>query len=238
MPDFWLSPYTSACDCGTHVLLLDVRTNQYLSIDARAAAAIAEVTGHWPVVPQDLSEVRQRSVASALLEPLLRRGYLQRMPTPERTSALLGPELPAAIRSLRYDSRTQRAALDLRHTFRVARRLAFAAMKHRLQSLEKIIVAVRDRRDSAPPRTLNDATALYALSRFERVRPYFLASRDRCFTHSLALLDYLADDDIHPHWVLGVRARPFAAHCWLQQGECVWGDHVDVVVAYKPILVI
>lgn len=38
--------------------------------------------------------------------------------------------------------------------------------------------------------------------------------------------------------VIGVKVSPFGAHAWVQDGEVVLNDFVDVARIYTPILVV
>lgn len=76
---------------------------------------------------------------------------------------------------------------------------------------------------------------------FRRLRPLIFAGRDRCVLDSLGLIEFLAANgaDISGlRWVVGVRARPWAAHCWFQQQEgLVVNDTCERVRQYVPILI-
>jgi hypothetical protein len=65
-----------------------------------------------------------------------------------------------------------------------------------------------------------------------------IAARDRCLLRSLALMSHLLARGHRPDLVFGVTIRPFAAHCWVQQGHVVLNDRADAVATYTPILVI
>lgn len=49
-------------------------------------------------------------------------------------------------------------------------------------------------------------------------RPYL------CLFDSLALLEFLAQWRVFPHWVFGVSVDPFEAHCWIQDDALVLCD--------------
>ena len=72
---------------------------------------------------------------------------------------------------------------------------------------------------------------------FQRLRPLLFSTREACLFNSLALIEFLAQHDCYPHWVFGVRARPFAAHCWVQLDHTVLNDGVEHVSRYTPIMV-
>lgn len=61
---------------------------------------------------------------------------------------------------------------------------------------------------------------------------------DRCVPRSLALVLRCASHGLRAHAVIGVRTRPFAAHCWAQHGPIVLSDPLETVAPFTPILVI
>jgi hypothetical protein len=67
---------------------------------------------------------------------------------------------------------------------------------------------------------------------------FLFSSKDECLYDSLALLEFLARYRIYPDWVFGVQTRPFAAHCWVQQGDIVFNDTVEHVTGYSPIMIV
>jgi hypothetical protein len=72
---------------------------------------------------------------------------------------------------------------------------------------------------------------------FGRHRVFFFTSREECLYDSLALIEFLALHGLYPDWVFGVRTRPFAAHCWVQQHDVVFNDTVDHATGFSPIMV-
>lgn len=59
-----------------------------------------------------------------------------------------------------------------------------------------------------------------------------------CLISSFAMLDFLHRQGSDARAVLGVMAKPFRAHCWLQSASEILNDDVDHVCIFTPILVI
>jgi hypothetical protein len=70
------------------------------------------------------------------------------------------------------------------------------------------------------------------------MRVFLFSSREECLHDSLAVLEFLARHELFPTWVFGVRARPFAAHCWVQHADIVLNDTFEHVSSYVPIMVV
>jgi len=64
------------------------------------------------------------------------------------------------------------------------------------------------------------------------------ASHDKCLARSIAIARHLAGRGLRPTLVLGVRLRPFHAHCWVQLGETVANDRIENVRTFTPIVAI
>lgn len=61
---------------------------------------------------------------------------------------------------------------------------------------------------------------------------------DRCLPRSIALAGLLARYGCRCEVVLGVKLRPFAAHCWVQAGQVVLNESVEEAARYTPILIL
>ena len=72
---------------------------------------------------------------------------------------------------------------------------------------------------------------------FERAR-LLRSAANRCVPRSLAFVLRCASHGIRAHAVIGVKSKPFEAHCWAQHGSVVLSDPLEHVMQFKPILVI
>jgi len=65
-----------------------------------------------------------------------------------------------------------------------------------------------------------------------------VTAQDQCLSRSIALSLFLAAFGYRTDLVIGVRPRPFAAHCWVQAKGRVLNDSADTVRAYVPVRVV
>ena len=65
-----------------------------------------------------------------------------------------------------------------------------------------------------------------------------VASRNQCLCMSLAAARMLRARRVPSLLVLGVKLRPFQAHCWVQVGDAIVTDRLDVVRNFTPIRVV
>src|SRR3546814_3550006 len=75
------------------------------------------------------------------------------------------------------------------------------------------------------------AEVVAVLEKVERV----VIGKDRCLQRSIALQHLLARNGFESSLVFGVRLNPFHAHCWLQNGDLILNDTLEVVGPFKAL---
>jgi hypothetical protein len=65
-----------------------------------------------------------------------------------------------------------------------------------------------------------------------------VSTLDNCLSQSVAVAGRLLRQGVRTNLVLGVRLGPFSAHCWVQHGDRLVNDRIDMVRMFTPILVI
>ena len=116
--------------------------------------------------------------------------------------------------------------------------LAWTRRALRSRSLYSIACEVRDRKAAAAGGDFDEGRAVELVGIFRRLRPHTFAARDRCLFHSLALVRFMARHDVFPTWVIGVRAKPWGAHAWVQQDKLLLDANPEQVCEYTPILTV
>ncbi|KHS45260.1 lasso peptide biosynthesis B2 protein [Novosphingobium subterraneum] len=61
---------------------------------------------------------------------------------------------------------------------------------------------------------------------------------NRCLPRSIALARLMARSGCACQVIIGVKLRPFAAHCWVQAGHFVLNESVEESARYTPILIL
>jgi hypothetical protein len=235
MARFALAPHVFTCLAGDHVVVLDLERDEYFAIDAIAAAGLSSRIQGWPspasTVPCVPSGARK---VQNLLSRLQERGLLA---DTARCGVQRQPQaVPAVSHEFTLDFGT-RPSCGWRDVLCVLRAVLLATFLLKCVPLHRIATRVGERRRAAVT-----MTQLAELQRrvlvFEYLRPLFLGARGACLLESLALLEFLARHQCHPHWVFGVRTRPFAAHCWVQQDAYICNDSCERVCRFTPIAAI
>lgn len=110
------------------------------------------------------------------------------------------------------------------------------ACLHRFRSLSHILDQARKWKAATNPELAGSALACHLVAAFDTLSPYFFSIHDQCRFRSLLLLRFLACYGVPADWVFGVRASPFAAHCWLECGQLVLNDDPENTRQYRIIL--
>jgi hypothetical protein len=232
-----LSSHVRACEVDGQVILLDLMRGRYLGIGAGQARVLAPVVAGWPLPSRSVRSTEGTTSpleASTLTSRLLAQGILSDgrcyTLTPmsiKRAEATLAPELGTP----------EAASITTARVIRFIKAVSLAYLFLRFRSLQSIAITVSSRRQRSASRSAADLNALRdSVSVYQRLRPLVFTVRDKCLFDSLALIEFLAAEDMHPHWVIGVKTHPFTAHSWVQSGPLVLNDHHEHVRIYSPIL--
>ena len=221
---------------GRYCVWLNVLQDRYFAIERSRTHDFHELIRGWPqetgfpvsAAAPGASPISQLLKSGLLVE--FDKGHDAKSVTLAAASQLTGEIVVPAL--------TPRACIRADHVVTLARASIAAATTLEWRGLASAILRMHHREDpgrdgSAGP----DRDALSQLiCAFALLRPFFFASRNRCLLTTLALSEFLFRYRVRPQWVIGVQARPFAAHCWLEQGSWVLNDTVERVRRYTPIL--
>lgn len=101
-------------------------------------------------------------------------------------------------------------------------------------SLADIVTGLGRKSDRLAPSSADDCREIAAA--FVRATRY-LSSDDQCLVRGIAMTRMLARRDVAASLVFGV-TMPFAAHSWVQVGDTVLTDSLDMVLHYRPIFAV
>jgi len=232
-----LSSHVRACHVDGQVILLDLQRNRYVGVGGRHLSALEEAVRNWPAAPLPSVAVPNAAATEALLQRLLTHGLLTSQPSSHRKDSAV----EEATSSLDFESAQTDLIINARRIGRFLRSVAVTSLRLRFRSLDGIqrtLAARRDRNQAAlAGGPLQEALFRVAAS-YDMLRPFALTARDKCLQDSLALMDFMASERLFPHWVIGVKALPFAAHSWVQSGATILNDQHEHVRRFRPILVV
>jgi hypothetical protein len=143
----------------------------------------------------------------------------------------------APTRTLLGDARISEPRPSLPRIARFYRASLSAAAKLRYWPIEKTVRSVQARRHAnSNGSALCDSPRAKELTTEFNVLRSFFPRRYLCLFDSLALLDFLAQYELYPTWVFGVKLNPFGAHCWVQTGDAVVNDDLEYIRNFSIIL--
>jgi transglutaminase superfamily protein len=238
MARYGLATHVFICRDEDYIVVLDLKQDRYFALDAAKTAMLSTVVPGWPVTAKQVTDAAVGDAAEEALRPLLLRGWLLEESTGGREATPVRMPRPEAQLTGDGDSRVEQVGVRTLFAFVVASIFAKAAL--RFWPFDRVVqrVAQRKARYSKTNEPLDLERARRLMEAFERMRVFLFSSRDECLHDSLAVLEFLARYRIFPSWVFGVRARPFAAHCWIQHGNVAFNDTVERVSTYVPIMAI
>lgn len=106
----------------------------------------------------------------------------------------------------------------------------------RAKHIRDIVQVRRKQRRAAGP-SADEARMQRLAAQFAAVRP-LAGGRNACLSEALGLILFLGRAGVTADWVFGVKALPFAAHCWVQAGDLVLNDTAENVRNYTPIMIV
>jgi hypothetical protein len=255
MLQYVLARHVFVCMQGEHVVFLDVRKDRYFALESARTAGLGYLVPGWPIpapvavdfvqhgagstasVPV-LAEQLDRGALSSVVALLLEKGILVieardgKHATPTTSEPIAG--------DLTADGLDDEPRIGARLFLRFATAAIRARLLLKYRTFETVVERVRVRGEDARSieRSVSEREVHHLVGAFATLRPFFFTAKDACLFDALSLSEFLAGYGVFPHWVFGVQARPFAAHCWLQLGGLVLNDTVDHVKRYTPIMVV
>jgi hypothetical protein len=230
----FLSTHAHCCEFGDGAIILDLRSDTYLGIDAQQLCNLRMRVANWPVSAPSDQQIQHHgvSVPDSLIAALLNRGILTTSPTSRHSPPATNPT--SALTLLRSPAGRRRVPL----THVVQFLTAFVVVMWRLKrnGLPSLVDWLR-RRQSAIDRghSLTRDQVARRLESFLWLRTWCYTARDRCLFDSLVLSVYLTRGMIPCILMIGVATKPFFAHAWVQIGEWVLNDTAEHAQDFTPI---
>lgn len=217
-----LTASTSFCTINDRTIFLNVRDDRYFCLSARVEQSFMQLVQGKAVGAADID----------LLDGLVTRGILMRNPSGGVPAACRAPTLPR-ISFVDRCGPVDRSSVALAAAQLLRTRLAL-----RMRSLHTVLHALT--RAKATTRHVQcDVPSLLQSIAWSFDQTAMLVSRqDQCLPRSIAIAHRLARLGVAAHLVIGVKLRPFAAHCWVQTDDRLVNDRADTVRNFTPILVL
>lgn len=226
---FTLAQHAFVCRCDREVVILDVRRDRYLAVDAIRHAGLAALVQDWPACNDDSGSVDAMPTLS-LAQSLMSLGVLTQAPQAGKSASPLRAVLA------RYEC-NQASHARARTFFEVLTATVTASLILRWLPFEQVVARV-SRRHKHPHAPSSTGELCDLVGQFQYAHSWLFSSDRRCLHESLALLEFLARHRHYPRWIFGVHTAPFAAHCWLQHDDVVINDSLENVAQFTPIMMV
>lgn len=212
-------PGLHACDVAGSLVFLDLPADRYFLLAPDLNTICLQLcSGHelscgddsvHRLIDHDIVRWADSAIRPALCLPL---------PCPDTNGRDRGMEAPSAL-----------MITALVH-------YAFAIAHLKSRSLNRILdsIAFDKQRLSADGSAQDPAEVAAGFMAAARL----ITARGRCLARSIAIARTLVSRGIAPDLVLGVKLRPFEAHCWVQHGKTLISDDPGTVAPFSPILII
>jgi hypothetical protein len=228
----FLSSHVYCCEFDDGAIILDLRGDTYVGIDAQYLVDLRARIGNWPGIGTPAAD-REVSDSEGLITDLLARGILTTSPTSLHPAPATNPTmaLPALTSS------ESRRRIRLTHIAHFSIAFLTVALRLRRGGAATLIDWIRRHQASIHrkcPVTHEDT--LERLASFLWLRTWCYTARRRCLFDSFVLSIYLTREMVPCTLVIGVATRPFLAHSWVQIADAVLNDTVEHTHDFKPIL--
>jgi hypothetical protein len=235
---YWIPPHVRVCPLLGSTILLDLERSRYFGIGTQEMRALSTLALNWDEASRNAVEVSKLAAdaATPMVGALMKAGLLS---SEAPTAGAIGTaplDLSGVLASAGHE--LQRAApLKLAHLVSFLAAVRWTRRGLRSRSLYSIACELRDLK-SVAARSFDEHRAIELVGVFRRLRPHTFAAKDRCLFHALALVKFLSRHGVFPTWVIGVRARPWGAHSWVQQGKLLLDANPEQVCEFTPILAV
>ena len=238
---YWLASHLRMCPTATGTVLLDLKRNRYFGLGDKETRAILEVAKNdlITVTGKTNSNLGYEAISPQtprIVQELTKAGLLSRDPPPRSDIAAIRVEIDGPMTSIGHELE-HIVPLQFIHSHYFLRACIWAWWAVRMRSLYSVSRELsRQKRRSS--RDFDTQQAIDLVCLFRHLRPFVFAAQDQCLFHALALVKFLSFYKLFPAWVIGVRARPWAAHSWVQQGSLLLDSSPEHVCDFTPILAV
>lgn len=200
---------------------MDLRRNKYFALKPDAEQSFRRLVAGTVVEPSDRLQ----------LSSLVESGVLT---TADSIARPIQSPAPVTSECSLIEEHFRARAIDLSHALF---RIMHGVLELRLRPLSVVMARLRSRKYAIKGCEHDVAMAVRLAAAFAR-SGLIVAPLDQCLPRSIAVAHALLDRRISPLLVIGVRLRPFGAHCWVQVGAKIVNEAVDNVRNFTPILVV
>jgi hypothetical protein len=231
---YFLAAHAYCCEFDDGAVLLDLRDDTYLGIDACHLSYLRSCVVNWPESDRcgRDTERHDSSASESLIADLLARNILSISPTVRHGGvpmnvATAQTAVPATIRR----------RIPAVHIVQFAVAFLLVALHLKSGRLESLLDWLGRRQSRMPSGNAAAGQDLIRrLASFLWLRTWCYTAQRHCLFDSMVLSVYLTLAMVRCALVIGVATKPFLAHAWVQIGESVLNDTAEHVQDFRCIL--
>jgi hypothetical protein len=230
----FFAAHAYVCEFEDGAIILDLRNDTYLGVDAQHLRNLRARIGNWPDSDRNDGEAERPGMTGSerLIADLLTRGILTTSPTSRQLSPMTTPTMALTTPS----SAGARRGIPLTHVAQFFIAFLVVGVCLRRAGLLSLLDWLCRRQSSIHRvNTATEGDTVQRLASFLWLRTWCYTAQRRCLFDSLVLGVYLTRGMIPCTLVIGVATKPFLAHAWVQIGESVLNDTAEHVQNFKPI---
>lgn len=237
--EYFLPPHVRVCKTATGAVVLDLKRNRYFSVGKKEAYTLCALGPDSSREAGDIMDSQEALTSQAVkrvADHLVKVGLLDAQASTDPPIAPGEIELNGQLTSIGHEiNRSTR--MNLGHACNFLRACTWARRAIRSRTLYCVAGEISAGK-CRQPGSFDTQRAVELVCIFRRLRPFAFTAKDQCLFHALALTRFLSFYQVFPTWVIGVRARPWAAHSWVQQGSLLLDSNPEHVCDYTPILTV
>ncbi len=232
-PPCFLSEDSFCCELDDGAVILDLRSDAYLGIDAQHLSNLRIRIGNWPDSGRGDRELPRRdlSATESVISNLLSRGILTNTPTIRPPCSAKDPTVALVIPRSSWRRITPRCAAQFFLAY------LMVVLRFRKNGIASLVDWLRRHQSSIHRgHSVTREEIVERLASFLWLRTWCYTAQRRCLFDSLVLSVYLTRGMVPCTFLIGVTTKPFLAHSWVQIGESVLNDTAERVQDFTPIL--
>lgn len=239
MQSYQLAPNVYFCWVDDGGVFLDLGKNKYSGIalpEARVLSTwIPELSGGEFEIQSEQSD--PQAISDDLAQAFIGAGFLTTSVVPRRSVAPPKLRCTESFSSAPYD--VSNGPIRSAHIYHFAVAYLYVAVQLKLRRLRQIVHSFQNSKAVALPGQEPSASELLSLlTIYRQLRPWFFTAYEQCLLNSLVLAEFLHRFNVRPDFIIGVTTKPFFAHAWVQKGNVVLDDTVEMVSYFTPILTV
>ncbi len=224
------------------LVFLELHNDNYSCLERRHTKPIARLLGLHATDDNDVAEVipaKESEDVFTVIDDLIDRGLVTRDPKEGKRAEFVTQH--SELREMLGYMPGEAPRISFKDVARFFKALIVTKSLLKFASMERIVTRVKQRKDRYYAKggfMLDDERVNELVETYKILKPLFVTVKDQCLFNSLFLIEFLACYRVYPNWYFGVRLNEFYAHCWVQGGNVIYDDFIQITCQNQPIMAV